>query len=129
MKNFIGRTILLVNDYERAAEFYERHFEFERIFDQTTDTGQRFLQLGDRDRNVGIWFLEAQGREQKERVGNQTAGQPTVVIYTDSLWEIHKSLKADSEAHIKIEPVIGPEFDFFHCLDYDGNEIVVVQLK
>ena len=43
MKNYIGRMIILVNDYEAASNFYEKNFSFKRIYDVTTDVGQRFL--------------------------------------------------------------------------------------
>lgn len=43
MKNYIGRMIILVNDYEAASNFYEKNFGFKRIYDVATDVGQRFL--------------------------------------------------------------------------------------
>lgn len=128
MNNKLGRTILLVNDYEASAAFYEEVFEFERIFDMTTAEGQRFLQLGDKATNVGIWLLKAEGEEQQARVGNQTAGQPTLVIYTKDLNQLYQKMKSQ-QAEIKVEPVVGPEYDFLHCYDHDGNEIIAVELK
>ncbi|MEQ9263466.1 MAG: VOC family protein [Owenweeksia sp.] len=128
MKNKLGRTVLLVKDYEASAAFYENIFEFDRIFDLTTDVGQRFLQLGDQETNVGIWLLKAEGQDQTARIGNQTAGQPTLVIYTNDLEILYSRLKKH-KVQIKVEPVKGPEYDFLHCFDHDGNEIVVVEMK
>lgn len=129
MKNYLGRIIILVNDYEEASNFYEQNFGFKRIFDVTTDVGQRFLHIGtDTVNSLGIWFLKADSKEQKERVGRQTAGQPTMVIYTTSIEEQYQKLK-DNNVMIKVAPVLTPEYKFLHCLDLYGNEIVVVEIK
>ena len=129
MKNYLGRIILLVEEYEPAAEFYERNFGFKRIFDVKTDVGQRFLHLGsDLPGSAGIWFLKADTKEQKLRVGNQTAGQPTMVFYTSSIREIFAKLK-EAAVRIKVELVLTPGYSYFHCLDLYGNEIVVVEIE
>ena len=129
MKNYLGRIIILVRNYEEATAFYEQNFGFKKIFDVTTNVGQRFLHIGtDPADALGIWFLKADGKEQKERVGNQTCGQPTMVIYTTSLEEVHRKLK-ENNVRIKIEPVLTPEYKFLHCFDLYGNEIVVVEIN
>ncbi len=129
MKNYPGRMILLIEDYEKASSFYENNFGFKKIYDVTTDAGQRFLHMGsDSTDKFGIWFLKAESKEQKERIGNQTAGQPTLVIYTTSLDLLNKKLN-ENQVKIKVPPVLTPEYKFLHCLDLYGNEIVVVEIK
>ncbi|WP_315816980.1 hypothetical protein [Paraflavitalea speifideaquila] len=46
MKNYFGRMIVLVEDYDQAFGFYNRNFGFQKIFELTTDVGQRFLHIG-----------------------------------------------------------------------------------
>jgi predicted enzyme related to lactoylglutathione lyase len=129
MKNYLGRIILLVNDYEEASAFYETNFGFKRLFDVTTDVGQRFLHIGtDPLDALGIWFLKAEGAQQKERVGNQTSGQPTMVIYSTYINDLYEILKTNG-VKIKVPPVITPGYTFLHCYDLYGNEIVVVEIK
>lgn len=129
MKNYLGRIIILIDDYEEASAFYEHNFGFKRIFDVTTDVGQRFLHIGtDPMDTLGIWFLKADSKEQKERIGNQTCGQPTMVIYTTSLEDLYQKLRTNN-VRIKTEPVFTPGYKFLHCLDLYGNEIVVVEIK
>lgn len=129
MKNYIGRIILLVNDYDQAADFYAKNFDFKPVYDVTTDVGQRFLHMGtDATDSLAIWFLKADTKEQRDRVGNQAAGQPAMVIYTTDLEDLYQRLKRNQVA-IKVEPVLTPEYKFFHCYDSDGNEIVVVEIK
>ncbi len=129
MKNYLGRMIILVRDYDEAFNFYKKNFNCKKIFELTTDVGQHFLHIGfDTDESVGIWFLKAQGKEQENRVGNQTGEQPAMVIYTDELNTLYNKL-IDNGVKIKIELVNTPEYSFFHCYDLYGNEIVVTQLK
>jgi hypothetical protein len=128
MNNYLGRMILLVSDYEEASNFYENNFGFKRIYDVTTEAGQRFLHIGsDSKDNAGIWFLKAESKEQEERIGNQTAGQPTLVIYTTSLELLNKKLN-ENKVRIKVPPILTSEYKFLHCFDLYGNEIVVVEL-
>ncbi|GAA0893119.1 VOC family protein [Fulvivirga kasyanovii] len=128
MKNQIGRMVILVEDYDQALNFYQSNFGFNILHDVTTDVGQRFLHIGTGKTDaLGIWFLKADGKKEKERIGSQTAGQPALVIYTDTLKELYNKLK-DNGVKMKTELVITPEYKFFHCFDLYGNEIVVVQL-
>ena len=129
MKNYIGRIIILVDDYETASAFYEHNFGFKRIFDVATDVGQRFLHIGtDALDSLGIWFLKAEGKEQQEKIGNQTGGQPTMVIYTTSLTGMYDKL-LQNNVKITVSPVLTPGYKFFQCTDLYGNGIVVVELS
>ncbi|MDB5110726.1 MAG: Glyoxalase/bleomycin resistance protein/dioxygenase [Mucilaginibacter sp.] len=129
MKNYLGRVIILVNDYEATADFYSANFDFVRIFDVTTDVGQRFLHMGaDQLSTLGIWFLKAEGKQQENLVGKQTGGQPTLVIYTDNLDELYQRVKSNN-VKIKVEPISTPGYKFFHCFDLYGNEIIVAELQ
>lgn len=125
MKNTLGRIILLVKDYEDALNFYEMNFGFKKIFDSTTDQGQRYLHIGtEPSGSFGIWLLKS---DNNPHIGNQTNGQPTMVIYTSAIVELYEKLKSNNVT-IKVEPVIAPAYKFFHCLDLYGNEIVIVEL-
>ncbi len=129
MKNYLGRIVLLVNDYDEATNFYEDNFGFKKMYDVTTDVGQRFLHIGtDPLDSMGIWFIKADGKQQADRIGNQTSQQPAMVIYTTALEELYIKLKGNGVT-IHVEPVITPDYKFLHCRDLYGNEIVVVEIK
>jgi predicted enzyme related to lactoylglutathione lyase len=128
MKNYLGRVVVLVDDYEAAADFYSKNFGFQKIFDQTTETGQRFLHMGSGGQNeMAIWFLQADAGAEQALVGRQTGGQPMLVIYTDNLEELYGRLRSNG-VRIQKEPVISPDYKFFHCLDHLENELIVVEL-
>ena len=128
MKNYLGRIVVLVNDYDEASAFYENNFDFKKMYDVTTDVGHRFLHIGtDPLDSFGIWFIKADGKTQKDKVGHQTQGQPAMVIYTTALDKLHSKLVANNVT-INVKPVKTPAYKYFHCLDLYGNEIVVVEI-
>lgn len=129
MKNRIGRMVILVDDYDEALLFYQKNFGFDVLHDVKTDVGQRFLHVGSGEPDAaGIWFLKAEGKDQKQHIGSQTAGHPAMVIYTTELTSQYDHLKKN-DVRLKTGPVVTPEYSFFHCFDLYGNEIVVVELK
>lgn len=128
MQTKLGRVIILVNDYDEAYEFYEKNFFCKKIFESTTPDGQRYLHIGfTENEHIGIWFLQADTAEQKTKVGKQTAGQPTLVIYTDDCESLYVHLQ-DNNVTILEKLVVTPESKFFHCLDLYGNRLTVVEL-
>ena len=129
MQTRLGRTIILVEDYDTAYDFYHKHFFCSKLFDTTSPDGKRYLHIRfQNDDNIGIWFLQADTSEQKNKVGKQTAGQPTLVIYTDDIEGLYTHVTAN-DITILEELVSAPESKFFHCLDLYGNRLTVVQLS
>ena len=129
MQTSLGRMILLVDDYEKALSFYETNFFCKKLYDSVTPDGQRYLHIGfSENESIGIWFLQAGSPEQKERIGKQTGGQPTFVIYTDDIEKLYAHLILN-EVKIIEKLVTAPGSKFFHCLDLYGNRITVVELS
>ena len=129
MKNYLGRMVLLVKDYEAAAKFYEKNFGFHRLHDTTSAEGERYLHLGTKGEHaLGIWLLLASAEEQQHKVGHQTGGAPLMVIYTSDIIELYQQLIVN-KVSISKKPMLGDSFRFLHCLDLYGNEIVVVELN
>lgn len=128
MKNTIGRFILLVHDYEEALNFYQQALDFHILFDSTSETGKRYLHIApSKKETMGIWFLKADTEEQQKAVGNQTLGQPTFVLYTNSFDKMHQRL-LEHKVRIKKQPQKTDDAKFLHFLDLYGNEIVMVEL-
>jgi len=128
LKTSLGRTIILVQDYDEAFAFYQRVFFCHKIFDSMSPSGQRFLHIAfSNDDDIGIWFLKADGPEQESAVGKQTAGQPTIVIYTEKIEKIYEHVQRNNVTLVGTL-VTSESSKFFHCLDLYGNRITVVEL-
>lgn len=125
----LGRIVILVNDYDEAFKFYEENFGCKKFFDLTDGTGQRFLHISfGSESTAGIWFLKAETGEQQSRVGNQTGGQPALVLYTDSFDLLIEKLIRNQIKIIK-ETEITDEYISLSILDLYGNEIVIVERR
>ncbi|HMQ68300.1 MAG TPA: VOC family protein [Ignavibacteria bacterium] len=128
MNTKLGRVVILVKDYDEAFEFYEKNLGCKKFFDLTDDRGLRYLHVGfNSESSAGIWFLKAITDEEKERVGNQTSGQPVFVLYTDS-FDDHLETLINNEVKIVREPEITEEYMLLNFLDLYGNVITLVQL-
>ena len=128
MKTSLDRIILLVTDFDEALAFYKENFDCHVIFDQKTKEGKRFLHIGFPQKySAGIWFLKAETEEQRERVGNQTGGMPTFVLYTDNLEQQYQHL-VRNKVEIVEYPVYDSDYKFLHFKDLYGNRVVLVEL-
>jgi predicted enzyme related to lactoylglutathione lyase len=128
MNTKLGRVVVLVSDYDEAFAFYEKNFFCKKLHDETVENGLRFLHIAfSEDEKEGIWFMKADSEEQKLRIGTQTAGQPTLVIYTDHCEDIYQHVQKNGVPIIeKLQATQGSKF--FHCLDLYGNRLTVVEL-
>lgn len=90
----LGRLSVLVEDYDDAIEFYTERLGFELLFDGHLDDETRLVHLElPTQEGVGVWLFEARSDEMRERVGNQTAGAPLWVFYTDDSRGVYEELQ------------------------------------
>ncbi len=123
----LGRTVILVKDYDEALKFYQSVFDCHVIFDQTTEEG-RFLHIGfGKKDGAGIWLLKAEGEDELALVGNQTGGQPAMVLFTDDFEDTYGKLQRMNIKIIK-KPHQDAEFRQTHFADLYGNKIVMLEM-
>jgi catechol 2,3-dioxygenase-like lactoylglutathione lyase family enzyme len=126
---YIGRTVLLVRDYDEAIGFYREKLGFEVIFDQVLESGFRAVHVGPQGQSgVGLWLMEAHGDEKLARLGNQTGGGPVMVMYTGDCRATTSELAARDVTVLK-QPQEETDSVFSHVADLYGNEIVLVELR
>jgi len=124
----LGRLVLLVNDYDTAISFYQDKLGMEMSVDMPVGQ-QRYVHLRLPEQpSVGVWLLQALTQAQRDRVGDQTGGQPVGVFYTDDVLRDHGRFVAKGVRFTK-EPVQDDTTVYAHFIDLYGNEFVLVQVK
>lgn len=128
MIDYIGRTVLLVLDYDEAVDFYREKLGFEVIFDQKLESGFRAVHIGlPGQKGVGLWLSEATGQK-NELLGRQSGGGPFLVMYTSDCRSAFRQLESRGVSILQ-QPQEEPGSVFGHFEDLYGNEIVLVELR
>jgi len=126
----LGRTTLLVRDYEEAAAFYCGVLGFATLHDSTAPDGQRFLHIAVPAQGgtppVGLWLLRAASAD-AALIGRQAGGQPFLILYTDDCRRTTATLEARG-VRFRTPPVADGGAVFAHFADLYGNELLLVQL-
>jgi predicted enzyme related to lactoylglutathione lyase len=123
----LGRIVILIEDYDQALQFYSEKLGFEKIVD--IDAGERrylHIRLPGQG-NTGIWLMKAESDAERARIGNQTAGQPCMVFYTDDFNSTYNELVRKDVRFVKA-PREEAGATFAHFVDLYGNEIIMVHL-
>ena len=127
----LGRTTLLVRDYDKALVFYRDKLGFHVLHDSRTPDGRRLLHIGLATHNgepaVGLWLLEAKG-DDENLVGRQAGGHPFLVLYTDDCDATIREFER-AKVEIRKQPVTSDGATFAHIADLYGNDIVIVELE
>ena len=91
MKQQVAHIALIVEDYDKAIEFYTQKLSFS-VIEDTVLTGTKRWVLIAPPGSAGCCLLlaKASGEEQKSRIGNQTGGRVFLFLYTDHFWRDHK---------------------------------------
>ena len=78
----LGRTTLLVRDYDKALAFYRDRLGFHVLFDEKRSDGVRVLHMGMTSQtgepHTGLWLVEAKGPDET-LVGRQAGKHPFLV--------------------------------------------------
>ncbi len=87
MKQTIARIALVVDDYDKAIEFYTKKLDFILIEDTDLGEGKRWVIVAPQgSKECALVLAKSDGEEQASRVGNQTGGRVFLFLYTDDFW-------------------------------------------
>ena len=97
MKQRIGQVSILVDDYDKAIEFYTQKLGFDLVEDTILSATKRWVLVAPKtSRHFCLLLAKAANEQQLSRVGNQTGGRVFLFLYTDSFWyDYHAFLKND----------------------------------
>lgn len=82
MGKMIGLFTIVVDDYDRAIEFYTDVLGFELVED-TPQEGKRWVVVRPHGAETGVLLARAVDAEQEAAIGNQTGGRVGFFLHTD----------------------------------------------
>ena len=104
MKQHIAHIALVVDDYDKAIEFYTHKLNFELIEDTILSEDKRWVLVAPKGSSeCKLLLARAASAEQISRIGNQTGGRVFLFLYTDDFESDYHDLKLK-----EIEFVRGP---------------------
>jgi catechol 2,3-dioxygenase-like lactoylglutathione lyase family enzyme len=105
MNQQITQIALLVDDYDKAIEFYTKKLKFDLIEDTALSETKRWVLIAPKD-STGCRLLlaKAANEEQKSRVGNQAGGRVFLFLNTDDFQRDYQNL-LDQNITIVRKPV------------------------
>jgi uncharacterized glyoxalase superfamily protein PhnB len=96
MNRHIALLSLVVDDYDRAIEFYTRKLDFVLLEDTTLSETKRWVRVAPKGSgNCALLLAKAATPEQASCIGNQTGGRVFLFLYTDNFWrDYHRMVES-----------------------------------
>ena len=105
LKQSLAQIALVVDDYDKAIEFYTNKLHFTLLEDTILSPEKRWVRIAPAGSDsCGLLLAKAANEEQRSRIGNQTGGRVFLFLHTDNLERDHQHLLAEN-IHIVREPV------------------------
>ena len=93
MNQRITQLALVVDDYDKAIEFYTQKLSFTLIEDTMMSETKRWVVVAPPGNGeCRLLLAKAANEEQRSRVGNQTGGRVFLFLHTDDFWRDFKNL-------------------------------------
>jgi catechol 2,3-dioxygenase-like lactoylglutathione lyase family enzyme len=106
MKQHLTHIAILVDDYDKAIEFYTKKLRFTLIEDTVLSDSKRWVLVRPQGATECCLLLaKAANEEQKSRIGNQTCRRVFLFLQTDNFKRDYQNL-IDQNIKIVREPVI-----------------------
>jgi len=103
MIRHIAHVTLLVDDYDKAIEYYQLTLNFKLLEDTVISETKRWVLMAPKGaKECSLLLAKATDEEQKSRIGNQTGGRVFLFLYSDNLQRDYQTL-LDNKVRI-IEP-------------------------
>ncbi|MCC5929114.1 MAG: VOC family protein [Cyclobacteriaceae bacterium] len=107
MKQHLAHIAIIVDDYDKAIEFYTKKLHFTLIEDSVISEIKRWVLVRPNGaKECSLLLAKGVNEEQQSRIGNQTGGRVFLFLHTDNFKRDYKNL---IENNIKI--VREPSFE------------------
>jgi catechol 2,3-dioxygenase-like lactoylglutathione lyase family enzyme len=106
MKQNIAHIALVVDDYDKAIEFYTKKLHFDLVEDTKLSETKRWVLVAPKG-SIGFSLLlaKAANEEQRSRIGNQTGGRVFLFLNTDNFKRDYQNLLSNKIKIVR-EPVV-----------------------
>ncbi len=95
MKQGIGQIAIVVDDYDKAIDFYTTKLNFSLLENTILSETKRWVVVAPAgSERCALLLAKAANAEQKSRVGNQTGGRVFLFLYTDNFNRDYESFKS-----------------------------------
>lgn len=95
MKQRIALLSLLVDDYDRAIDWYTRVLGFTLSEDTDLGGGKRWVRVTPPgDEGAGLLLARATAPAQTAAIGNQSGGRVFLFLHTDDFWRDYRRYQA-----------------------------------
>jgi catechol 2,3-dioxygenase-like lactoylglutathione lyase family enzyme len=94
MRRHIACIALVVDDYDRAIDFYVGTLGFELREDSPREDGKRWVVVAPPGAETGLLLARAANAAQSARIGDQTGGRVGFFLHTDDFRRDHAAMSA-----------------------------------
>ena len=97
---------LVVDDYDKAIQFYIEKLKFKLIEDTVLSEFKRWVLISPPgESGARLLLAKATNEEQRSRIGNQTGGRVFLFLQTDNFTEYFDHLKKEGVTIVR-EPIV-----------------------
>ena len=91
----IAHIALVVDDYDKAIDFYTKKLDFRLLEDRLLNDEKRWVIVAPPGgRECSLLLAKAANERQHAFVGNQTGGRVFLFLFTDNFWRDYEKLKS-----------------------------------
>jgi catechol 2,3-dioxygenase-like lactoylglutathione lyase family enzyme len=84
MKQTLAHVAIVVDDYDKAIDFYTRKLGFILTEDTQLSATKRWVRVTPPGSACDLLLAQASNEEQKQHIGNQTGGRVFLFLHTDN---------------------------------------------
>lgn len=105
MKQNLAHIAILVDDYDKAIQFYTTQLNFVLVEDTVLSETKRWVLVAPPgSTGCKLLLAKATNAEQKSRVGNQAGGRVFLFLHTDDFWRDYKNMQEKKITFLR-EPI------------------------
>lgn len=121
MTQYLAHIALVVDDYDKAIEFYTQKLNFDLIEDTRLSGTKRWVLVAPKkSKECALLLAKAANEDQTKAIGNQTGGRVFLFLSTDNVERDYNAMKEKGVEFVR-EPSLEPYGTVAVFKDLYGN--------